>query len=148
MLSADLIRCAIIAGMTVVASAGGSAYIVYVLAVTSTVGSSSYTPAQAALTRPLVDSPDALTAANLVGNTGYGWLNTAMGVGSVAGAAIVAVALAARRRLAGGFALGILLWGAVAVAAAVSTLAPALVLLGLVGTAAILVQVNSITLLQ
>jgi len=82
------------------------------------------------------------------GNAGYGWLNTAMGVGSVAGAAIVAVALAARQRLAGGFALGILLWGAVAVAAAVSTLAPALVLLGLVGTAAILVQVNSITLLQ
>ena len=256
MLSADLIRCAIFVGMTVVASAGGSAYVVYVLAVTSTVVSSSYTPAQAALMPLLVDSPDELTAANLVGNTvssvgmfagpaiggillvlstpsavfalnaalflwsaafvvrvprddpperverprflpeltagfttvvrtpalrvvigltaaeeivygalevllvvlalrllhagnaGYGWLNTAMGVGSVAGAAIVAVALAARRRLAGGFALGILLWGAVAVAAAVSTLAPALVLLGLVGTAAILVQVNSITLLQ
>ena len=256
MLSADLIRCAIIAGMTAVASAGGSAYLVYVLAVTSTVVSSSYSPAQAALMPSLVDSPDELTAANLVGNTvssvgmfagpaiggillvlstpsavfalnaalflwsaafvvrvprddpperverprflpeltagfttvvrtpalrvvigltaaeeivygalevllvvlalrllhagnaGYGWLNTAMGVGSVAGAAIVAVALAARQRLAGGFALGILLWGAVAVAAAVSTLAPALVLLGLVGTAAILVQVNSITLLQ
>src|SRR5438067_778494 len=256
MLSADLIRCAIFVGMTVVASAGGSAYLVYVLAVTSTVVSSSYSPAQAALMPSLVDSPDELTAANLVGNTvssvgmfagpaiggillvlstpsavfaltaalflwsaafvvrvprddppervvrpkflpeltagfttvlrtpalrvvigltaaeeivygalevllvvlalrllhagnaGYGWLNTAMGVGSVAGAAIVAVALAARQRLAGGFALGILLWGAVAVAAAVSTLAPALVLLGLVGTAAILVQVNSITLLQ
>jgi len=256
MLSADLIRCAITAGMTAVASARGSAYLVYVLAVTSTVVSSSYSPAQAALMPSLVDSPDELTAANLVGNTvssvgmfagpaiggillvlstpsavfaltaalflwsaafvvrvprddppervvrpkflpeltagfttvlrtpalrvvigltaaeeivygalevllvvlalrllhagnaGYGWLNTAMGVGSVAGAAIVAVALAARQRLAGGFALGILLWGAVAVAAAVSTLAPALVLLGLVGTAAILVQVNSITLLQ
>ncbi|HEY3576381.1 MAG TPA: cyclic nucleotide-binding domain-containing protein, partial [Gaiellaceae bacterium] len=82
------------------------------------------------------------------GNAGYGWLNTAMGVGSVAGAFVVA-AVAARRRLAGGFGLGILLWGvALCLAAALSTLAPALVLLGAVGTAAILVQVTSVTLLQ
>jgi MFS family permease len=82
------------------------------------------------------------------GNAGYGWLNTAMGVGSVAGAFVVA-AIAARRRLAGGFGLGILLWGvALCIAAALSTLAPALLLLGVVGTAAILVQVTSVTLLQ
>jgi MFS family permease len=57
--------------------------------------------------------------------------------------------LAAKRRLAGGFALGILLWGApIAAAAAATTLAPGLVLLGLVGIGAILVQVNGITLLQ
>ncbi len=256
MLSGDLIRFAIFVGMTAVASAGGSAYIVYVLAVTSTVVSGSYTPAQAALLPSLVETPDELTAANLVGNTissvgmfagpalggillavstpsavfalnaalflwsaafvvrvprdappqraerpkflpeltagfrtvwrtpalrvviglttaeevvygalevllvvlalrllhsgnaGYGWLNTAMGVGSVAGAFVVA-AVAARRRLAGGFGLGILLWGvALCLAAALSTLAPALVLLGIVGTAAILVQVTSVTLLQ
>jgi hypothetical protein len=82
------------------------------------------------------------------GNAGYGWLNTAMGVGSVAGAFVVA-AVAARRRLAGGFGLGIFLWGvALCIAAALSTLAPALLLLGVIGTAAILVQVTSVTLLQ
>src|SRR5438552_5435717 len=86
MLSADLIRCAIIAGMTAVASAGGSAYLVYVLAVTSTVVSSSYSPAQAALMPSLVDSPDELTAANLVGNT-------VSSVGMFAGAGIGGVRL-------------------------------------------------------
>ncbi len=255
MLSADLIRCGIFAGMTAVATTGGSAYVVYVLAVTSTVVSGAFSPAQAALMPSLVESPEELTAANLVGNTiasvgmfagpalggillalsgpsavfalngaffvwsalfvsrvprdapperterprflpeltagftttvrtpalrvviglttaqeivfgavevllvvlaisllhagnaGVGWLNTAMGIGSVLGAAVVAV-VAARRRLAGGFALGILLWGIVGVAAAVSTLAPALVLFVFVGMAATLVQVNSITLVQ
>jgi MFS family permease len=82
------------------------------------------------------------------GNAGYGWLNTAMGVGSVAGAFVVA-AIAARRRLAGGFGLGILLSGvALCGAAGLSILAPALVLLGLVGAATILVEVTSVTLLQ
>jgi MFS family permease len=256
MLAGDLIRCAIFAGMTAAASTGGSPYIVYVLAVTSTVVSSSYSPAQAALLPSLVETPDELTAANLVGNTissvgmfagpalggillafstpasvfalngalflwsaffvlqvprdeppsqaersklgpeltagwrtmwrspalrvviglttgdaivygavevllvvlalrilhsgnaGYGWLNTAMGVGSVAGAFGVA-AIAARRRLAGGLGLGIFLSGvALCGAAALSILAPALVLLGLVGAATILVEVTSVTLLQ
>jgi MFS family permease len=256
MLSTDLVRLAIFTAMTVVASVGASAYGVYVLAVTSTAVSGAYAPAQAALMPSLVDTPEELTAANLVGNTvgsigmfagpaiggvllalsgpsavfglnaalflwsaafvlqvprdapperaertrllpelmegfstvlrrpalrvviglstaqtvvegavevllvvlairvlhsgnaGVGWLNTAMGVGSVAGALVVA-AMAARRRLAGGFALGLLLWGVpIAVAAALSSLAPALLLFAAVGTGAILCQVNSVTLLQ
>jgi MFS family permease len=256
MLAADLIRGAIFVVMTVIASAGASAYLVYVLAVLSTIVSGAFAPAQAALMPSLVDSPEELTAANLVGNTissmgmfagpaiggillalsgpaavfalngalfrwsaafvvlvprddpperaerprflpeltagfamvlrrpalrviiglstaqtmvegavevllvvlalrllhsgtaGVGWLNTAMGIGSVVGALVVA-AMAARRRLAGGFALGLLLWGVpIAAAAALSTLAPGLVLLGAVGTGAILCQVNSVTLLQ
>ncbi|HEY1564528.1 MAG TPA: MFS transporter [Gaiellaceae bacterium] len=256
MLSGDLVRCGIFVAMTAAVSAGGSAYIIYALAITSTIISGSYSPAQAALMPSLVDSPEELTAANLVGNTissvgmflgpaiggvllalsgpsavfglnaalflwsaafvlqvprderpqraerprflpeltagfaavlrtpalrvviglttaeelvygalevlmvvlalrlidagnaGFGWLNTAMGVGSVLGAFVVA-AMVAHRRLAGGFALGILLWGlGIGVAAAVSDLAPALFLLGIVGAAAILVQVNSVTLLQ
>src|SRR5437870_6460932 len=256
MLGGDLVRCAIFAGMTAAASAGGSPYIVYVLAVTSTVVSGSYSPAQAALLPSLVKTPDGRTAANLVGSTvssvgmfagpalggillavstpaavfalngalflgsaffvvrvprdepperaerseflpeitagwttvwrtpalrvviglttgdaivygalevllvvlalrilhsgnaGYGWLNTGMGVGSVVGAFVVA-AIAARRRLAGGFGLGILLSGvALCIAAALSMLAPALLLLGLVGMATILVEVTSVTLLQ
>jgi MFS family permease len=255
MLSADLVRVGIFAGMTAVASTGGSSYVVYVLAVTSTIVGGSYPPAQAALLPSLVESPEELTAANLVGNTllslgmfvgpavggvllalsgpkavfaltgaaflwsaafvvqiprdtpperteqallpalgeGFsavvrrpavrtlvsltaahamvegalsvlvvvlafrllhsgnatvGWLNTGMGVGSVIGAAVVAV-VAARRRLAGGFALGILLWGIpLAVAAVATTLPSELVLLGLVGVGALLVQVNGVTLLQ
>jgi len=256
MLSGDLVRCAIFAGITATASTGGSPYIVYVLAVTSTVISGSYSPAQAALLPSLVETPDELTAANLVGNSissvgmfagpalggillavsapsavfalngalflwsaffvaqlprdepperaerpqflpeitagfttmwrnpklrvviglaaadatvfgalevllvvlalrilhsgnaGYGWLNTAMGVGSIVGAFVVA-AIAARRRLAGGFALGLLLSGAaLCISGVMSTLAPALFLLGAVGTATILIEVTSVTLLQ
>jgi MFS family permease len=256
MMAADLARCAILAGMTTLAVTHANAYGVYVLAVLSTVVGGIYSPAQSALLPSLVDSPEELTAANLVGNTvlsvgmfagpalggvllalsgpaavfaldgafflwsaafvfrvprdeapvrteqshlwhelkvgfetvlrrpavrvviglttaqtlvdgvfevllvvlalkllhsgnaGLGWLNAAMGVGSLAGAAVVAV-LAARRRLAGGFALGIFVGGAaVAGAGALSNLAPALILLGLVGLGAILAQVNSMTLLQ
>ena len=256
MLTADLIRLGIFAGMTAVASSGGSPYVVYVLAVTSTIVSGAYSPAQAALLPSLVETPDELTAANLVGNTigsvgmflgpalggvllalsgpsavfalnaalfvwsaafvlqiprdapperserpkflpeltagfstvirtpalrvviglttaqeivygvvevllvvlalhildagnaAFGWLNTAIGIGSLLGALVVA-AIAARRRLASGFALGLLLWGvALLITAAVSTLAPALLLFGVVGVAAILVQVTSVTLLQ
>jgi MFS family permease len=256
MLTADLVRCAIFAVMTAVAIGGGSAYIVYALAITSTIVSGSYSPAQAALMPSLVESPDELTAANVVGNTmssvgmfvgpavggillavsgpaavfalngalfiwsaafllmvprdapperterprfwpeltegvqtvlrrpalrvvvglstaqtfvdgvtevlfvvlalsllhsgnaGLGWLNTALGLGSLAGAGVAAV-IATRRRLAGGFTVGLLLGGAaVAATAAVSNLAPALLLLGVVGAASVLVEVNGMTLLQ
>jgi MFS family permease len=256
MLTADIARAAIFAGVTAVASTGGSAYVVYVLAVTSTVISGSYGPAQAALMPSLVDSPEELTAANVVGNTvssigmfagpavagvllalsgpaaafalngalfvwsaifivqvphderplrperqrflpeltagfttvlrrpalrvviglstastivdgalevllvvlalhvlhsgnaSLGWLNTAIGIGSIAGAFVVA-GFATRRRLAGGLAVGILLSSVpLALAAAVSTLPPALVLIGALGVGSILVEVTTVTLLQ
>ncbi len=259
MLTADLVRCAILAGMTALAIAHATPYSVYALAVLSTVVSGSYQPAQSALMPTLVDTPEELTAANLAGNTvasvgmfagpalggvllavsgpaavfalnsalfvwsaafisrvprddapppvaeterprlwpelmrgfttvihrpalrvvvglttaqtlvdgvfevllvvlalrllhsgnaGLGWLNAAMGVGSLAGAAVVAVT-AARRRLAGGFALGIFLGGAaIAATAALSSLGPSLLLLGVVGLGAILIEVNGMTLLQ
>jgi hypothetical protein len=77
-----------------------------------------------------------------------GWLNTGMGFGSIIGVGVVAV-FASRRRLAGGFALGILLWGVpLALAAATTTLAPAIVLLALVGMGVMLVETNGMTLLQ
>jgi MFS family permease len=256
MLTSDLVRCAIFAGMTAIAVAGGSPYGIYLLAVTSTIVSGAFGPAEAALMPSLVDSPEELTAANLVGNTissvgmffgpalggillalsgpaavfalagtlfiwsaafilrvppdtppprtehssfwpeltagietvirrpalrvvvglstaqtlvegafevlivvlalrllhsgnaGVGWLNTALGVGSLVGAVIVA-AFVARRKLAGGLAFGILLGGAATAAtAAVSTLPPALVLLGLAGAASIVLEVNAVTLVQ
>jgi MFS family permease len=82
------------------------------------------------------------------GNAGLGWLNTALGIGSVVGALLVA-GLAARRRLAGGFAAGLLLSSLpLAAAAAVSSLPPALILAGALGVGSTFVQVNSLTLLQ
>ena len=87
MLSADLVRCAIFVGMTVVASTDGSPYAVYTLAVLSTVVSGAYAPAQAALMPSLVDTPDELTAANLVGNT-------ISSVGMFAGPAVGGILLA------------------------------------------------------
>jgi MFS family permease len=256
MLTSDLIRFGLMAAMTAIAIAGGSAYAVYVLAVTSTVAASAWGPAQAALIPSLVHSPDELTAANVVENTissvamfagpalagvilalsgpsavfaltgalaflsavfvlqvprdeapdpeerphfmaelaaGFatvfhrpalrvvvglsaaialvdgllevllvlialqllhgdnatlGWLNTAAGIGSIAGAFIVAV-LATRRRLARGFAIGLLLSSLpLAAAAAVSSLAPALILIGALGVGGVFCQVNGVTLLQ
>jgi MFS family permease len=258
MLASDLLRCVLLIVMTVIASSSsGNAYAIYVLAITSTILGVAYNPAQAALIPSLVNSPDELTAANVVGNTissvgmfagpalggvllalsgpaavfaltaaltlwsaafvvqvpkdraperpaerphflaeltagfaatvrrpalrvviglssvqalvdgalevllvvlalrlldsgnaGLGWLNTAIGVGSIAGAVIVA-ALAARRRLAGGFAIGLLLSSIpLAICAAVSSLAPALILVGILGVGATFCQVNGITLLQ
>jgi MFS family permease len=256
MLTSDLLRCGILAGMTAVASAGGNAYAIYVLAIASTIVAVVYSPAQAAMMPSLVSSPEELTAANVVGNTissvgmfagpalggvllalsgpaavfaltgaltlwsvvfvlqvphdpppepperrhflaeltegfatvlrrpalrvviglntaqtivdgalevllvvlalrllhsgnaGLGWLNTAIGIGSIAGAVVVA-ALASRRRLAGGFAIGLLLSSApLAATAAVSSLALTLVLVGALGVGTIFVEVNSMTMLQ
>ena len=256
MLTADIVRAAIFAAVTAVAIQGGSPYIVYALAITSTIISGAYPPAQAALMPTLVSSPEELTAANVVGNTinslgmfagpaiagvllalsgpaaafalngaffvwsaifiaqvprderpksaerprlipelmagfravlgkpalrvvvgltaavtfvdgalevllvvlaldvlgsgnaSLGWLNTAIGVGSIGGA-FFAAAFVTRRRLAGGFALGILLSSIpLALTAAVTSLAPAIVLVGALGVGSILVQVNSVTLLQ
>ena len=73
--------------MTAVASAGGNAYAIYVLAVISTIVAVAYGPAQAALLPSLVSSPDELTAANVVGNT-------ISSVGMFAGPALGGVLLA------------------------------------------------------
>src|SRR5215471_18547505 len=66
MLTSDLVRSSLMAAMTVVAITGGNAYAVYVLAITSTVIASAWGPAQAALIPSLVNSPEELTAANVV----------------------------------------------------------------------------------
>ena len=256
MLTSDLIRCLMLAGMTAVASAGGNPYVIYILAIASTVVAVAYGPAQSAMLPSLVDSPDELTAANVVGNTissvgmflgpalggvllavsgpaavfaltgalvvwslafvfllprdeppepperpqfltelmaGFttmihkpalrvvmgltaaqafvdgalevllvvlairllhgdnatlGWLNTAIGIGSILGAFVVAL-LASRRRLAGGFAFGLVLSSIpLALCAVVSSLAPALILVGTLGVGAIFCQVNGVTLMQ
>jgi MFS family permease len=83
-----------------------------------------------------------------LGNAGVGLLEAASGIGSIVGAA-VALALVGRRRLAGDFGVGIVLWGAPLV---VLGLLPrtwlALLALGLVGLGNTLVDISAMTLLQ
>jgi MFS family permease len=83
-----------------------------------------------------------------MGRAGPGVLNSAIGVGGIAGVA-VAAALVAGRRLALPFAAGIVLWGLpVALIGAAPAVLPALALLFLVGLGNTLVDVAGLTLLQ
>jgi MFS family permease len=83
-----------------------------------------------------------------LGNSGLGLLQAAIGIGSVAGAA-AALALIARRRVAGDFALGLVLYGAPLLLIAAFPHAwaavPALIVLG-VGNS--IVDVSVVTLIQ
>jgi MFS family permease len=83
-----------------------------------------------------------------LGNAGVGYLNSALGVGGLIGGAVT-LALVGRRRLAGDFGVGIVLWG---VPLLVIGLHPdpalALVMLGLLGVGNTLVDVSAVTLLQ
>ena len=82
------------------------------------------------------------------GNAAVGWLNTALGVGGLL-AGVVGVALAARRRLAGDFRLGLVVFGAaLAVLAATANFTAALLLFGVMGAGSTLVDVTGVTLLQ
>jgi MFS family permease len=82
------------------------------------------------------------------GNAGVGWLNAAIGVGGLLGA-IVAAALAGRKRLARDFGLGLLLFGLpLALAAAWTNTAFTVVLFAAIGIGNTIVDVSSITLMQ
>jgi MFS family permease len=82
------------------------------------------------------------------GDSAVGWLNAAVGIGGVVGVVAVA-ALAGRKRLAGDFGLGILLWGAPLVLVAVwPNYGFTLFLFGVIGLANTLVDVTGMTLLQ
>ena len=87
MLAVDGSRTALVAGMTVVAAAGGPSIVTYSLAVVMSIISTAFAPAQAALMPSLAKTPDELTASNLA-------LNTISGVGMFAGPAIAGVVLA------------------------------------------------------
>jgi MFS family permease len=82
------------------------------------------------------------------GNAGVGWLNTGLGIGGLL-AGLLGVALAARKRLAGDFRLGLVVFGgALAVLAATTNFTVALVLFGVMGAGSTLVDVTGMTLLQ
>jgi MFS family permease len=83
-----------------------------------------------------------------IGKSGVGFLNSALGVGGLIGA-VAAMLLVGRRRLAGGFALGILLWGfPLALIGVWPSPAVALVMLGLLGLGNTIVDVAGLTMLQ
>jgi MFS family permease len=83
-----------------------------------------------------------------LGNAGVGLLEAASGIGSLLGAA-VALGLVGRKRLAGDFALGIVLWGApLAFVGAVPATVVAVLALGVVGIGNTLVDISAMTLLQ
>lgn len=83
-----------------------------------------------------------------MGTAGVGWLNAAWGVGGLLGGA-VALGLLGRSRLAAGLALGATLaGGALALIAAFPHVAPAVVLLGVLGIGFALIEVAGHSLVQ
>jgi MFS family permease len=83
-----------------------------------------------------------------LGEAGPGYLNSAVGIGGLAGAAL-ALALVGRRRLAGDFGAGLVLWGLPLVAIGLwPEPAVALAVLALLGVGNTLVDVSALTLLQ
>ncbi len=83
-----------------------------------------------------------------IGTAGVGWLAGMIGIGATIGVFVVA-GFAGRHRLAGPFAVGLLLWGIpLVLVAAWPELAPAIVLLALLGIGNTLVDVAGITLMQ
>ena len=83
-----------------------------------------------------------------LGESGVGFLNSAVGVGGLLGA-IAAFALVGRQRLASDFGLGLVLWGIPIALIGVFPHPPiALVLLGIVGVGNTVVDVAALTLLQ
>ncbi|HSP71413.1 MAG TPA: MFS transporter [Gaiellaceae bacterium] len=91
-----------------------------------------------------------VTALDLLGlgNSGVGYLNAASGIGGLVGAA-VALLLVGRRRMAGDFGIGIVLWGAPLVLVGLwPNPGFALAMLGVLGLGNTLVDVAAMTLLQ
>ena len=90
-----------------------------------------------------------VTALDLLhgGPTEVGALDAATGIGGLFGS-FVALALAARGRLAADFGIGLALFGSLAVIGVVPRLAPAIVALGVLGIGNSLVDIAAVTLLQ
>jgi len=83
-----------------------------------------------------------------LGNSGVGFLESVSGIGSLVGAGI-ALALVARKKLAGDFGLGIVLWGAPLVVLGIfPNTVVALLALAVLGIGNTLVDIAAITLLQ
>jgi hypothetical protein len=83
-----------------------------------------------------------------LGTAGVGWLYAATGVGGIIGAAVTLV-LVGRKRLAGDFGIGLLLWGIPFLVMGIwPNAVVALLMLGVLGIGNTLVDVSGLTLLQ
>jgi MFS family permease len=83
-----------------------------------------------------------------LGDSGVGWLFSALGLGGVAGT-LAAVAVTGRRRLSGALGLGVVLWGApLVLVGLVPHASTALAGLAAIGIATVLVDVSIVSLLQ
>jgi predicted MFS family arabinose efflux permease len=83
-----------------------------------------------------------------LGTAGVGWLYAATGVGGIVGAGVT-LALVGRRRLAGDFGIGLLLWGIPFLVMGLwPNAAVALLMLAVLGIGNTLVDVSGLTLLQ
>lgn len=83
-----------------------------------------------------------------MGEAGVGWLNSAFGVGGIAGA-MVSLTLVGRRRMAAPYGLALVTWGApIALLAAMPHPFAALVLLGLPGIGNAVLDVSGFSMLQ
>jgi predicted MFS family arabinose efflux permease len=87
MLTADVVRVGLLAGMCAIAALGGPALAVYALAVATSIVSTAFHPAQQALLPSLVQTPEELTAANVS-------MSTISSVGMFAGPALGGLLLA------------------------------------------------------
>lgn len=82
------------------------------------------------------------------GNSGVGWLNTALGTGALLGGA-VGVVLSARKRLAGDFSLGFLVYGGcLAILGLFTDFVVALLLFAAIGAGGTVIDVAGVTILQ
>jgi MFS family permease len=83
-----------------------------------------------------------------LGGGGVGWLYSACGIGGLVGAA-VAVALVGRKKLAGDFGIGLVLWGVPFLLMGVwPNTVVALAMLGVLGVGNTIIDVSALTLLQ
>ncbi|HJV29624.1 MAG TPA: MFS transporter [Gaiellaceae bacterium] len=69
MVSADLLRAALLGAMALIVAADGSPLAVYVISIVGTVIGTAFRPAQAALVPGLAKTPEELTAANVAAST-------------------------------------------------------------------------------
>src|SRR5258705_349115 len=137
MLAVDWSRTALVAGMTAV---GADRRLLLIIGL---VGAQMFV-AGALEVVIVVDAIRLLHA----GNAGVGWLNTALGVGGLLGG-LGGVMLAARKRLAGDFRLGLVVFGvALAVLATSTNPTVALLLFGAMGAGSALVDLTGMTLPQ
>ncbi len=83
-----------------------------------------------------------------VGNAGFGWMESMLGVGGLVGG-FIALVLVGRSRLALDFGIGVMVWAApLLLIAAAPNLVSVLVTMWLIGVANSIVDVNAITILQ